>query len=297
MEDKKKKYANYWLDIVFIFILYISIVFAIYFAKISLFGWLLPLILVFWKIFSYQIVFPKALKGIRFYREEGYEEAISMFKDCLEKIERYKALDDFKAILLFSSLKISFKSIFYSHIINSYVKLGNEDEAKKCFFKFKDEEPYSIVMKMKAEELGIEIPDCNPLSSDNNENEENEDPLNKPKVALDIVQIVIFLFLLYMLIINSAGPLGLSVSALILICIYVFWKFGMFALTFPEAIKARTADLDHQIILYKKCLERIEKKNYLDRFRAVLFLNVNKVSYKEIFEFKIKDLSCKKQVK
>jgi len=288
MENRKIKYTNYWLELGFFIFFYISIIFAIYLAKISVFIWLLPVILIFWKIFAYPILFPKAIKGLNFYKNKDYENGILMFEGCLEKIHRNKFLDDFKAILLFNSLKISFKSIFYTHIINSYILLENKEEAKLWLERFIKDEPYSKLAEIKSEELEISIPKLN------YEQKMERDLLYKPIVVWDVIQSIIILFIMYMLVINSTGPFNLSLLMFILVCIFSFWKFGLFALCFAEVIKTKKSNLDTQIMLYEKGLKKIEKDKYLDKFRFILFLNINKVSYREIFLFKLCELYAKK---
>ena len=280
------KYTNSWLEIVFIVFLYFAIVLSMSLARISLLFWFIPAFLAFWKLFSYQIIFNKALKGIKHYRNNEYEKSVDMFNKCLEKVHKYPFIDKFRFTLFFNTTRISFKSIFYSHIINSYSMLENNEKCIEWIKRFIADEPNSVLAKLRAEEICIKLPDYY-------NSKDYLDILYHPKTFSDIIQVVVVLFLVYMIIINN-DPLTAYIFSLAVIGGYFFWKFIIFKMFFPEETKARKSkNIDEQIKFYEKCLERIEENKYLDRFRSVLFLNINKISYREIFLFHLYNLHNK----
>ena len=278
------KYTNYWLEILFFIILYFLIITSLYLIKISLFFWLMPIIVASWKLFSYLLIFPCAVKGIKLTKKGEYTEAIPLFRESLDKIKKHPYIDKYRYILMFNATYISFTSIFYSNIINCYKALGDRDLAIKTTLEFSQAEPDSAMAYTKREEFQIEE---TYYKQDDNF---NDLLLYKPKTFLDVTHVFIALFLLYMALINSTRPLGWSLSSLIIVGGYSFWKFGIINLALPEIKKAERKfanETDESLKLYIKCLDKINTNPYLDKFRAIIFLNINNTSFKEICLYNI----------
>ena len=97
---------------------------------------------------SLRNLIPKDHKnGMRYIAQSDYSHAIHHFKKSYDFFQKYKWVDEYRYLTLFSSSKICYREMALNNIAFCYAQTGNATEAKVYYEKTLSEFPDSYLAK------------------------------------------------------------------------------------------------------------------------------------------------------